>query len=91
VNAANRALRQKAATQLGTDAPKPVPQTAAPAVEPPRKSPAEDPSLPLEERCKAAWDGDAALRAEFGSLASYTAFRRAEEAGRVRQLGKRAA
>lgn len=88
VNAAERALRQKAGAQLGADAPKPVPQEPTPPVE---KQAKEDPSLPIEERCKAAWESDGAIRAEFGTLGAYTAFRRAEEAGRVRQLGKRAA
>lgn len=90
VNAAERALRKKATTQLADDAPKPVPQAATPSIDPPRKA-EEDASLPLEDRCKAAWESDASLRAEFGSLATYTAFRRADEAGRVRQLNKRAA
>lgn len=89
VNADERELRRKASAQIGADAPQPVPQAATPAVDPPAK--AVDPTLPFEERCKATWDGDADLRAEFGTLAAYTAFQRAHEAGRVRQLGKRAA
>lgn len=90
VNAAERELRRKASAQIGAEAPHPVPQAATPAVDPPAKPPV-DPTLPLEERCKAAWEGDADLRAEFGTLAAYTAYQRAHEAGRVRQLGKRAA
>ena len=42
---------------------------------------------PVEERCQAKWDSDPAVRAEFVDLKSYTAFVRAEEAGRVRMLG----
>jgi hypothetical protein len=89
VNAAERALRSKASTQLGADAPQPVPQAATPAVEPPARK--EDTSLPIEERCKATWESDTSVREEFPSLAAYTAFRRADEAGRVRQISKRAA
>ena len=88
VNAAERSLRQKATVQLAQDAPTPVDQKPTPPVEKPAT---EDPSLPIDERCKATWEADTSVRAEFGSLAAYTAYRRAEEAGRVRQLGKRAA
>jgi signal peptide peptidase SppA len=91
VNAAERELRHKAMAQLGNDAPQPVEQKPTPPVEQQPTAAKEDTSLPIEERCKAAWDGDAGIRAEFGTLAAYTAFRRADEAGRVRQLGQRAA
>lgn len=51
-----------------------------------------DPNLPVEERCKQEWEKSADLRAEFGSLSTYTAFKRAEESGRVRIFkGNRAA
>lgn len=89
VNSAERALRIKASKQLGDDAPNPVPQAATPTVEPPAGK-GEDMNLPVEERCKASWESDSSLRAEFSSLDTYTAYRRAEEAGRVRRLGKRA-
>ncbi|MFO1417246.1 MAG: phage protease [Methylotetracoccus sp.] len=52
--------------------------------------PAVDASLPLEARCKAEWDGLAALRAEFTSLDAYTAFCRADAAGLVKQFTKSA-
>lgn len=42
---------------------------------------------PVEERCKAKWDSDAAIRAEFQTLAAYTAYVKASESGRVRVLG----
>ena len=43
-----------------------------------------DSNLPVQERCEAEWKNNAALRAEFGSIASYTAFTRATEAGLVK-------
>lgn len=58
----------------------------APAAQPPEPAAAEDKTLPVEERCKAAWDRDPKIRAEFGSLGRYTAFRRAEESGQVKIL-----
>lgn len=91
VNAAERELRHKTATQLSNDAPQPVEQKPTPPVEQKPGAAKEDTSLPIEDRCKAAWDNDAGIRAEFGTLLAYTAYRRAEDAGRVRQLGKRAA
>lgn len=51
-----------------------------------------DDSLPIEERCKKQWDASAELRAEFGDdYKSFLAVAKAEEAGRVRVLGKRQA
>lgn len=92
---AERGLRANAAQQLAADAPKPVATAAAPAVVPNQaaadKAAADaEAALPLEERCKARWDRDAAVRGEFGDLAAYTAFSRAEETGRVKRLVKAA-
>lgn len=89
VVAAERALRGTAAANLAADAPQPVPQAAAAALE--AKPGAEDESQPIEERAKAAWEGTPAVRAEFGTLAAYTAFRKADAGGRVRVLRTRAA
>lgn len=89
VIAAEHKLRGTAAAQLAADAPKPVPQAAAPALE--AKACAEDESQPIEDRAKAAWEGTPAVRTEFGSLAAYTAFRKADAGGRVRVLRTRAA
>jgi len=50
-----------------------------------------DANLPVEERCKAKWDKDSAIRSEFTSVEAYTAYVKAEEAGRVKLLGKRSA
>ncbi len=46
---------------------------------------ADDKSLPIEERAKAAWDKDEKLRVEFGGrLSTYLAFVKAQDAGLVR-------
>lgn len=89
VVAAERALRGTAAAQLAADAPKPVPQAAAAALE--AKPGAEDESQPIEDRAKATWEGSPSVRQEFGTLAAYTAFRKADAGGRVRVLRTRAA
>lgn len=47
-------------------------------------------SMPVEERCKADWNENASIRAEFTSLEAYTAFERARELGAVRILGAKA-
>lgn len=77
------AEKQKRATYLASmqqDAPQPVPHTPAPA-----DSAADDTALPVEDRCKAKWDRDAALRAEFGGkFDAFVAFAKAEESGRAR-------
>lgn len=62
---------------------------AAPDIEKPAAE-AEDTTLPVEERAKAAWEKDPKVRAEFTSLAAYTAFRKAEANGQVRIFGKSA-
>jgi ClpP class serine protease len=78
---AKRVLHLKA---MADDAPRPVAHTVAPD---PHAGAAADAALPLEERCKRAWDRDANLRAEFGGrLESYLAFSRAEEKGSVKIL-----
>ena len=41
----------------------------------------------IEARCKATWKSDSAIRSEFFSLESYTAFERANAAGRIRIFG----
>ena len=87
--AAERKARGTAAAALAAEAPQPVPQLAAAALDP--KPAAEDESQPIEERAKAAWDATPALRSEFGTLTAYTAWRKADAAGRIRQLRSRAA
>ncbi|EJL77351.1 ClpP class periplasmic serine protease [Polaromonas sp. CF318] len=96
VNKAERDLRVKQGAASNTDAPAPVASTPPPAVDA-SASAKEDAEkkrlagLPVEERCKAQWEGDANLRAEFSSLSHYTALVKAEESGKVRVLGKKAA
>lgn len=89
VNAAERKLRESQRTAAAAEAPKPVPQAAAPAVDlggtSQQAAEAERlASLPLEERCKAQWEATPKLRDEFATLAAYTAFERAAAAGRAR-------
>lgn len=82
---AERDARAKAATDLVADAPKPVRGAAAPENEA-----AAEAALPLAERCKARWERDAELRAEFNdNLAAYQAFEKANAAGRARILQAR--
>jgi phage I-like protein len=40
-----------------------------------------DPNLPVDERCKAEWQTQAALRTEFGDVEQYIAYTKATEAG----------
>lgn len=83
VIAAENAKRVLHLKHIKDDAPPPV----AHAVAPDREAPAADDALPLEERCKLAWDRDPNLRAEFGDrFESYLAFSKAEEKGRVKIL-----
>jgi hypothetical protein len=51
----------------------------------------DDSHLPIEERCKANWDKNPAIRGEFSTLATYTAYEKAVASGRVKVLGKRSA
>lgn len=97
VNAAERALRGRAATALANDAPKPLAAAATPAVDntaalaAAAEVAANDKSKPVEERCKTKWDADAGVRAEFGTFEGFVAFTRASELGKVRVLGHRTA
>jgi signal peptide peptidase SppA len=84
---AEKKLRATALSDRRADAPDPAPHAAAPAGS---SQEAADTSLSVEERCKASWDKDANVRAEFGTLASYTAYTRGLESGRVRVLGSKA-
>lgn len=46
--------------------------------------------LPLDERCAAEWQRNPALRAEFGALATYTAYARAHADGKAKTYGGKA-
>jgi ATP-dependent Clp protease protease subunit len=52
----------------------------------PKHEQADDSTKTVEERCKAAWETDAKVRSEFLSLADFTAYTKAREAGGVRVL-----
>jgi signal peptide peptidase SppA len=100
VNKAERDIRIAQGKSATADAPKPVASVPAPTVEASMEAKTTAAAtaeaqrvaaLPLDERCKAQWEASATVRAEFASLADYTALTRAEEAGRVRVLGKKAA
>lgn len=88
---AERALRGAAAVQLAADAPAPVAAAATPLIEAAAQDPANDNSLPLEERCKAKWERSPDLRAEFANLAAYTAFSKAAERGAARIFSRKEA
>jgi len=102
INAAERNLRTAAAAAAQADAPRPVPlvpgstitavlpsaadQAAAAAA----AQSATDLDTPVADRCKAAWEASASVRAEFGTLAAYTAYTNATEQGRARILQRKA-
>jgi signal peptide peptidase SppA len=46
-----------------------------------------DPNLPVEERAKLEWDKDPKIRAEFGKIEVYTAYKKAAEKGLIKILG----
>jgi signal peptide peptidase SppA len=92
VLAAERKSRGTAAANLAADAPNPVPAASVPAYTPQAKpEPEIDPTLPVEQRCKAQWESNAELHREFSSLGAYTAFVRATEKGVARIMTKQGA
>lgn len=84
-------MRADAAGQVkilgGTRPDQPAAPRPAPAPQLPRTAAADG---TFEERCIARWKADPAIQAEFGALSTYVAFTRADEAGLVKILGKRA-
>lgn len=82
---ANGQKTAKAAKDMRDESPDPLP---AAAVE--LSSTTVDENAPVEDRCKAQWDADPAIRAEFCTLDAFTAYTRAEESGRVRRIGGKA-
>lgn len=78
VVAAEKAKNGAALAQIKADAPDP----AAPSA--PVQPAAADESLPIEERAKREFESKAEIRAEFGELTRYVAYRKAEE----RRAGK---
>ena len=86
VIAAEKRVREGELAKLAKDAIAPAAAAPAPTQE---QDAAADLTLPVDERAKKAWDSDPKVRAEFGSLGSYTAYLRNTEEGRVRILGKK--
>lgn len=86
--AAERTKLGKRVEDINADAAKAtVPATPAPPVA--REKPKVDPTLPTEDRCKAEWQHDPELRAEFGEVDNYIAFAKAKEGGRIKSLTDR--
>lgn len=79
------AERSKLASRLqsiAADAPKSVPHAVAPT-----SDGAADANLPIDERCKRAWDRDPELRGEFrDNFKAYIAWSKAEAAGTAKVL-----
>lgn len=87
---AERAKRGKRLEDLAADAiAARTTAAAAPPASADRSTPAVDPKLPVDERCKATWQHDPEIRAEFGSLEEFTAYTKAHERGGVRVLRDR--
>jgi len=83
---AERTARQGALTDRKADSPPAVPAAAAPEKKP---NIGEDREAPIEERCKAKWDADSSLRAEFGGdYEAFEAWAKADEQGLIRVLKK---
>ena len=83
VLAAEKVIRGTAAAKLAADGVTPV--VAVVPVDDGKKT--IDPELPLDEQAKLTWDGDKALRNEFGSdFDSFKAFFEADKGGHVRIL-----
>lgn len=81
---AERSARTLHLKAMKDDAPRPVAHAVAPDLEAAANG---DADLPLEDRCKHAWDRDPKLRVEFdNNFGSYLAFTRAEERGNVKIL-----
>jgi signal peptide peptidase SppA len=86
--AAERSLRASQAAAHAADAPAAAAGGTAPVAP---KANAEDKSVPIAERAKAEWEGNAQLRSDFPTVEAYVALRKAEDAGNVRVIGKRTA
>jgi signal peptide peptidase SppA len=87
--AAEKVLRTQKGKEAETDAAvlNKVTVTNPPAVE--TAGPVVDQNLPVEERAKAEWDQKPEIRAEFRTIEAYTAFKKADESGKVKILGRK--
>lgn len=86
---AERAKLGKRADDLNADAAAATTTVTAPPAPAATTKPKVDPNLPVEDRCKAEWQGDRDLRAEFGSVEDYIAYSKAKEGGQVKVLRDR--
>jgi capsid assembly protease len=96
VLAAERTVRENQAKALATDAPNPLAQVPAATVDTGAAAQAvaaaeAEANLPLEDRCKAAWDRDPKVRSEFITFDAYCAYEKASARGGVKVLGKKTA
>ena len=82
--AADKVTRGDQLKAIKDDAPDPV-KASADADD---GKPQVDMNLPAEERAKAAWANDPNIRGEFVTEADYVGWLKAEESGRVKQMGK---
>lgn len=64
-----------------TNAPKPVPHAATPAVD---NGEAPNSSLPLEDRCKAEWESSESIRNEFKTFGAFLSYKKVEEKNKSR-------
>lgn len=86
VLAAEKALGSQRLAAIAKDAPPAVPHAAAPV----NQLPADiDPNMSVEDRAKNNWDTNAAMRKEFSSIESYTAYLRATESGQAKVLNRK--
>lgn len=95
INAAEREKLKGVRAGLQADGekgPAPAPAGQPAAAKPDSAALIADTSRPVEDRCKAAWEIDEKIRAEFGTVGKFTAYQRAVEAGQVKVFapGKRA-
>lgn len=85
--AAEKAAGAAKEEALQLDAPKPAPASASSTGEADEQA-----GLSAEEKAEKRWEKDEALRAEYGgNRESWLAYAKAEAAGRVKTLGKKAA
>lgn len=86
---ADNEKRERKLEEIRGDAPPPMKQPPVDGVLPGKGEEAIDPTLPVEERAKKEWDSKAETRKEFSSYESFLAFKRNEEAGRIRILSRK--
>jgi signal peptide peptidase SppA len=91
VLSAEKSLQNQAAAAVVSNAPAALTFAAAPDDAANAAATAEaEANLPIEEKAKAEWDASPQIRAEFGgNLSTYTAFRNAQNSGRVKVAHKK--